>query len=253
MKRLSSWRFLCWSCCFRLCGSFRQIVPTRYVFTALQMSNTSTKPSKVRILGLHGAEGDKDSFAELLGIWNQQLDSLELQSVTIDGPTRRGQGYAWWHLEPGERSSTVSSYPGFEKSQALVLEAMEGHGPFDFVVGHSQGAILLTALLATQALPRHPRRGYILNGVAWPNPYTESLEQLSSNALTDVHVLIIVGKQDRINPLEQALRVRDALTNAGAKVTLLEHPHGHSVPTRPDGTFDRVADWLVQHSVESKI
>ena len=59
----------------------------------------------------------------------------------------------------------------------------------DIIFGHSQGAILTAALLSihdklwkTPAISSSTDRpmGYILNGVAWPNPYKDSLKSLAT-------------------------------------------------------------------------
>ena len=112
----------------------------------------------------------------------------------------------------------------------------------DLVVAHSQGAILTTALLALRRLGDmerpHPALGYVLNGVAWPNPMTNDLEALRlpqrkmslSTSSQPPRVLMIVGRRDAMNPPEQATRVRDALTRAGFDVTFLQHDGGHAVP-----------------------
>lgn len=169
--------------------------------------------------------------------------SSQKESIrAAQAPFPKDSGFCWWKMPPGVRSSTATVYEGYDTSQKLALDAWKEETP-DLVVGHSQGAILLAALLANQAIAHHPRVGYIFNGVAWPNPYTQKLESLSSTSLERVRILLIVGQQDRINPPEQALRLQDALTQAGADVQRLDHPGGHAIPTEED-VVAKVRSWI---------
>jgi predicted esterase len=176
-------------------------------------------------------------------IWRTALtesNSIDLELTAIQAPAPKGDGYAWWSMPDGVRSFTAERYDGFEESASAVLKAMQ-ECDFDLVVGHSQGAILTTALLALNKIPRHPPRGYILNGVAWPNPYTKELESLQLQE----SVLMIVGATDEMNPPKQAMRVKSALQQAGCLVTVVNHSGGHSVPVDMNETLETILQWIV--------
>jgi predicted esterase len=148
-------------------------------------------------------------------------------------------------MPPFVRSFNATHYEGFNESSALVLETIASTRP-DLVVGHSQGSILIAALLAVQSIPVHPRLGYVLNGVAWPNPYTTELEGLlSSGALGGVRVLVLSGERDAINPPDQARRVAEALERAGADVTVVSHPGGHAIPAEDAAAaLEEIRAWI---------
>jgi predicted esterase len=209
-------------------------------------SEETTRKTTVRVLALHGSGGTADSFAETLREWNRFLKKdagTVLDVIAIQAAIHKDDGFCWWSMPPGVRSFNAQSYTGFEESSRLVLEPLSST-QYDLVVGHSQGAILLTALLALDKVPRHPAIGYLLNGVAWPNPYTAELEslQLSEEA---PRVLILHGANDKMNPLEQGQRVADALEKAGCSVQVRQHPAGHAVPTPQDEeTLSEVATWI---------
>ena len=175
------------------------------------------------------------------------MDSAELLSLlnitTVTGHVPKEDGFSWWELGPGERSYNADCYNGFEQSQSLVLDALllqqEQDMPYDIIFGHSQGAILLSALLALNVITEHPTIGYIFNGVAWPNPYSLEFESVSLAMShqrqqypvgTKIRVLILIGERDHINPPVQAYRVVSALRNAGCDVTVIVHPNGHAIP-----------------------
>jgi predicted esterase len=148
--------------------------------TGASTSEQST-PLRLRVLLLHGSGGTADGFTEIMQHWREAAaatssitsitQQMDLEFTAIQAPCVKEDGYSWWSMPPGIRSFTADSYEGFDESTERVLHAMQQQDPpFDLVVGHSQGAILATALLALGKIPQHPRGGYILNGVAWPNP-----------------------------------------------------------------------------------
>jgi predicted esterase len=233
---------------------------------ALQMSSTSNQEvEKLRVLALHGSEGNGREFTQRLKAL--QADVLECQGVqleitALDAPFPKANGFSWWTMPPGVRSFAAEEYEGFDTSVAKVLdlwqppasssppENQQQPSPFDLVVGHSQGAIFLAALLALDQVPYHPSKGYILNGVAWPNPYSTQLTSLRLNttgtATAPPRVLFVMGERDRVNPLTSAEQLRDGLYFAGFDVATLMHPGGHSFPTQRDDTITAITRWLLQ-------
>ena len=203
----------------------------------------------LRILALHGSEGNAESMKQVLEDWQDYIDSqkdrdpVQLDVTTLQAPFSKGSGYAWWLMDPGFRSFTATSYHGFEESAVLVTDEIVQNGPFDLIMGHSQGAILLTALLATERLIA-PR--VLLNGVAWPNPFTSDLCQLTKLS-SPPDIMLLIGDADRINPPEQAARVEKALKDRGCSVTTIHHPRGHSVPNHGSDpvTVKSAIEWML--------
>jgi predicted esterase len=232
------------------------------------VEDTMDTSKQFQILALHGSGGTGSSMIDTLQEWNKNmiLDSgntdednvttLHMNITTVTAQNPMDNGYSWWKLGPGERSFNADSYQGFDASRELVLKTFENQSqPYDIIFGHSQGAILITALLALNVIPHHPRIGYILNGVAWPNPYSLELESVqlqrnqqqseSSMNTEKIRVLMIVGDRDTINPPEQAYRVVAALEKAGCNVTVVSHPNGHSVPVQHGTpTWKSITQWI---------
>ena len=207
-------------------------------------------PSKVlRVLALHGSTGTGSTFArQLESFFRQELleekyNHTHLEVVAPDAPfaNDQGGGFSWWIMPPGVRSYNAMEYPGFETSAALVWNVyQQQQQSFDVIVAHSQGAILITALLALEQFQHcHPPRGYVLNGVAWPNPYTKQLQLLhchdtdqDATSSCAARILLVTGQQDRINPPETQAKVRTALEQAaGLHVHQIVHSGGHGLPT----------------------
>ena len=163
-------------------------------------------------------------------------------------------------------------------SEQLVMDKVSNS---DIIFGHSQGAILISALLSihdklwkTPAISSSTDRpmGYILNGVAWPNPYKDSLKSLvtqqqqqyqqnsetnnSSNVSSLPRMLFIMGKEDNINPIESAMQVNDAYQKANFNVSIVNHDRGHSVPVGKDEdsvrALDEIVSWIVDIAQEKR-
>ena len=122
---------------------------------------------------------------------------------------------------------------------------------YDVVLGHSQGAILMSALLALHKELRQRDCRFILNGVALPNPHKDTLESLKEARAGSPgpEVLFVMGKADKINPIESARAVHDAFRVANFETQIVTHEGGHSVPfgNNDDSlrALEEIADWIL--------
>ena len=207
---------------------------------------SSSSSTKLRVLAFHGSEGTGLEFSVRLYPLREELlkANVDLQITAISAPFNRGHGYAWWTMAEGVRSFTADEYIGFQESADIVLKAFSLVTP-DLVVGHSQGAILIAALLAQNLIPRHPRRGYVLNGVAWPNPYGQQLFDLQLAENIQPRILFVMGEQDTINPLESAKQVRERLEVSGCIVATHTHSGGHAIPSDEE-SIQAMAAWVLR-------
>ena len=201
----------------------------------------------VQVLALHGSEGNGTHFIQQL---EPLMDSLsrhhiELLFISITAPFAKGSGFAWWTMPPGVRSFAAKEFEGFETSASLVLDVMNEIGPFDVVLGHSQGAIMIAALLALKRISVHPRMGYILNGVAMPNPYRKELESLKVEDSVAPRVLFVFGENDKINPLEIGEEVKSYMVQAGFATSTCYHPGGHSVPVNDENALQTISKFVI--------
>jgi predicted esterase len=219
----------------------------------------------VRILALHGKGGTGASFERSLEPLVAALnDTCTAICFDWDFPTApyslgpdESAGRAWWELPAGERSFTASKYIGYDKSAERIEDKLRLGDGYDVVIGHSQGAILLAALFATnrmESVIRHPT-AFIFNGAAIPNPFKGSLVgiQLSPEIAKQSDALFVVGHDDRINPPDGAIIVRDCLQRGGMKVETISHPGGHSFPVRDDEALNSVVDWIIDTVVKYKV
>mmetsp|Transcript_17105 Transcript_17105/g.24995 ORF Transcript_17105/g.24995 Transcript_17105/m.24995 type:complete len:287 (-) Transcript_17105:218-1078(-) len=201
--------------------------------------------NSLKILGLHGKGGSGPSFNQVLSSFSKELQ------IECECPTAPFPGGKWWDQVPnGSRSYNAEAYEGYEASASMVRELLDrGHSgeAYDIAFGHSQGAILLASMMANGDFGNRTPKALILNGVAWPNPYADAIQNLRAPDLgpeTPIRALFIVGQNDDINPPEGAIRVRDCFQTAGVQVTTIEHPGGHSVPTQNIEAMNAIAQWI---------
>lgn len=208
-----------------------------------------------KVLVLHGKYDNGSNFRRTLQPLKKLLEeknsnrNWEWTFLTAPYQIRKkdssNEKFEWWTLKPGERSFTATEYGGFDASAKMVIQELP---KYDFCIGHSQGAILLTSLLAQSSSLPILRGGYIWNGAAWPNPFNDQLESLSAytEQQKNQNGLVIVGDNDDINPPEGALRVRDLLTNIGMEISTLHHKGGHSVPISDDVALQSIISWMLK-------
>lgn len=218
----------------------------------LSSNNTTT----LKVLALHGSGGTAEEFPGRLVALNKALafqstdgDKIELDITAIQAPFVKESGFSWWTMPPGVRSFNAKEYTGFEESATKVLDVWE-NGKFDLVLGHSQGAILVGALLALKRTPYHPPGGYVMNGVSFPNPYAEELESLDldDDGNGAPRILFLLGKRDQIAPNPTGEKLRDLLKKGGFDVTSCYHERGHGFPEEDVGskTMKTISEWIVQ-------
>jgi hypothetical protein len=165
-----------------------------------------------------------------------------------------------------------TQYEGFEESERMVIDGIfpksnNDRCAYDIILAHSQGAILMSAILSMRERLWNGGGGgrpygYILNGCAWPNPYGYSLSSMADGRISGIiddddddpssslpRVLFIMGREDVINPIDSAMRVHDAHRDAKFDASIVMHDGGHSVPMGKDGDSARalgeVVDWIV--------
>ena len=200
-------------------------------------------PGPSSTLFLHGKSNDGPSFRTKMAPF---LDELSAVSPSWNGhfvtSPFRGE---WWSLPPGIRSGQASEYPGFEESQNLVLKEIEERSPTT-LLGQSQGAILLFAMIANGVLTTF-EGDVILNGIQYPKPFEELIEGLASKGskMFKGRVLLVVGDSDEISPPEGASRCAEKLKILCEDVQLCRHKGGHSVPIHDEGAKERMLQYCL--------
>ncbi|KAJ3589575.1 hypothetical protein NHX12_010420 [Muraenolepis orangiensis] len=201
----------------------------------------------LRILCIHGYRQDGRSFREKTGALRKLLKKqVELVYMTAphhvtqvcsagggseSGASEDQDSRGWWFSDPQARSfSAQQKCPeslGLDDSVAAVRAAAEELGPFDGVLGFSQGAALVAMLCALQEQhPRDPQLGFrfaIL--VAGFRSACEEHRGFYGTPLS-IPSLHVFGLDDRV--------ISDAMSRellpAFLDPEVMTHPGGHFVP-----------------------
>mmetsp|Transcript_56395 Transcript_56395/g.167854 ORF Transcript_56395/g.167854 Transcript_56395/m.167854 type:complete len:232 (+) Transcript_56395:29-724(+) len=210
--------------------------PPAFVLAAAGLAMAAASAPRPRLLCFPGKASTGAGFAQRLEQLNDVADL-----VCVDAPHAQGGGYSWWLLPPGERSFTTPVFEGWDDTVAYVRKVWAEQGPFDGMLGFSQGAILIAALAAIGVLRRPDSddggaealrpKFLLLGGAAVPGPFRAELAALRESGAGGValRTLHVVGAADDVNPPEGAREVASAL---GGEIW--EHPGRHDLPTDGD-------------------
>ncbi|CAK9156251.1 unnamed protein product, partial [Ilex paraguariensis] len=192
---------------------------------------------KPRILCLHGFRTSGEILKRLVGRWPETLlERLDL--VFTDAPyPAQGKSdvegifdppyYEWFQSSQG-----FTEYYNFEECLEFLEDYMMKHGPFDGLLGFSQGAILSSALPGMQiekvALTKVPKIKFviIISGAKFGG-YKFGLPKLAANAFSSpvqCPSLHLIGDMDFLK--EEGI----ALLESFVDPVVIHHPKGHTIP-----------------------
>jgi predicted esterase len=208
----------------------------------------SLPPSaKLKILCLHGYAQNADFFRQRTGSLRKNLKSTcdfhfldapheataSFLTADADGDGR-GKNLGWWNSAGDkERPALSKTYVGLDESLALARQTIADHGPFDGVLGFSQGATL-AALLCLAAHPAPPPVRFAVLCAGFM-PRDSSLEPLVGALdgapprqllLPTLHVM---GEGDQLVPIASSQRLSDCFAPELKAVHV--HEGGHFLPS----------------------
>ncbi|XP_051972032.1 esterase OVCA2-like [Xyrauchen texanus] len=201
----------------------------------------------LRILCIHGYRQNSNTFREKTGALRKLLKK-QVELVYISAPHQvpaikhetnqeleKGGGdedqRGWWFSDVQARSFNANqeceSSLGLEDSLEAVKIAVKELGPFDGILGFSQGAALVAMLCALQEHKLEPDFNFrfaIL--VAGFRSVCSQHQRFYKGPAITIPSLHVFGQDDRVIPEQMS---RDLLpTFDGAQI--LVHPGGHFVP-----------------------
>eukprot|EP00443_Scrippsiella_acuminata_P072123 CAMPEP_0115449414 /NCGR_PEP_ID=MMETSP0271-20121206/41000_1 /TAXON_ID=71861 /ORGANISM="Scrippsiella trochoidea, Strain CCMP3099" /LENGTH=224 /DNA_ID=CAMNT_0002875577 /DNA_START=33 /DNA_END=704 /DNA_ORIENTATION=- len=170
-------------------------------------------------------------------------DEKKVYAVVKQAFTRHKKYYEWYNA-----SDDKTEYRRLDETIAYLERMLEQKGPFDGLVGFSQGgslAHLMAYLQATgQAFTRHPPFKFIvilssrrsratIHQPLWQAPPPKNLPK----------AIVFYGGKDKACPVEDAKKLIETLPGA-EEVYLPESDH--RVPTLPEAEGGRLLDFLRQ-------
>jgi pimeloyl-ACP methyl ester carboxylesterase len=202
----------------------------------------------LRLLCLHGFVQNGNVFSERTGSLRKATKSV-CEWAFVDAPHSAkgafpesesslsdadgGDPLGWW--TSGEnctasdgtwvRPSVSRAAVGFDESLDLLRSVLHLQGPFDGVLGFSQGAAMAAQLLAAE--PARLRFGILIAGFL---PFDERLSaNVQSAAPLPQNVMSVHGSADALVSRDRALALHGCFGGPGC--VLYEHDRGHGVPS----------------------
>lgn len=201
----------------------------------------------LRVLCLHGKGSNPQRFASQLQPLVRYLGPrASFEWLQAPYPLEPDvDTFQWWLLPEGQRSFEAEHYMGATESIAMVDSEITRR-QIDVVIGHSQGSMLLAALLAQRfqkvsppvasQQQVQPRFGAILSSPAWPRPYASKIAALSDSSpipqQLHLHCVFTVGAKDTINPPTHTREIAHHFRHRCGETSchILEHRGGHVLP-----------------------
>lgn len=194
----------------------------------------------LKILVLHGYRQSAQTCKEKLGAFRKGLKKLPLEFVYITAPNKipseggdiaineGSNEFGWWFSTENDTYDPLSPSEiskGYEESLELVKTTFADKGPFDGILGFSQGSCLLSVLCALREQGCLDFKFAILVAGFKSRSLGHSVYY---NAPITCPTLHVFGDTDRVIPKENSEELLQYFTNA----TILNHPGGHFVPTQ---------------------
>ncbi|XP_020585135.1 esterase AGAP003155-like [Phalaenopsis equestris] len=205
-----------------------------------------------RFLCLHGFRtSGKIMRTQVMGKWPKSVtDNLDL--FFADAPFSAGgksevEGlfdppyYEWFQFNKGLTEYGFTEYINFDECLAYIEDLMIKHGPFDGLMGFSQGAALSAALPGLQAkgfaLKRVPqvKNVVIIGGAKLPSPV---VAEKAFGAKIKCPSLHFIGELDFLK------EHGEALLDEFVDPVVLRHPRGHTVPRLDDKSLEVVLGYI---------
>ncbi|KAL5820037.1 hypothetical protein ACOSQ3_024005 [Xanthoceras sorbifolium] len=211
---------------------------------------------KPRILCLHGFRTSGAILKKQIGKWPQTLlQNLDLHFLDAPFPAKGKSDvegifdppYFEWYRS----NQDFTEYENFEESIAYIGDYMEMHGPFDGLLGFSQGAFISAAVPGMQtegvALTKAEKIKFVIiisgakfGGIKFGQP------KLAANAFSSpIHCpsLHFIGEADFLK--QGGVDLMQSFVNP----VVIYHPKGHTVPKLDEKSLQTMVSFIetIQH------
>lgn len=187
--------------------------------TAFAMCATSGTGGQQRLLALHGYRQNAAVFRAKTGAMRRALRGVA-ELVYIDAPHLSGDdgGRAWWHS-----NDDGSRYAGMQDSLEHIATTVEERGPFDGVLGFSQGAVFASLLAAHPTTRHHWRYSVLISGFPARDAAVKDADWYQVVEKPSLHVY---GENDKLVPPQFSALLADRFASSQRHV----HAGGHLPP-----------------------
>ena len=215
------------------------------------MASTTTK--KRRVAALHGRGGSSNSFSNFLQkLVSETRETLEW--TFLDGPIdegkmhnftggENGKALAWWVLPANTRTYNAEFLDGIEES----CERVQKEGPFDCLIGFSQGATLSSVLCARKCGCDGETKQFesvVLVSGARPG-VGEEWERVQKEARFGAKKsLHVIGETDAIIPKALGFELAECFGGVEFGSGIVTHGRGHIVPIDDEKIVKKIIETL---------
>lgn len=173
-------------------------------------------------------------------------DPAEREKLAKLGNEETEGAYAWWRFDPEKKE-----FVGLDSTLAMIKELLETEGPFDGVMGFSQGGGLAAILASLLERPNslletsHPpfKFAVIFSGFRSYFPR----HNFVYDPPIKTPMLHVIGKVD---PIVTPERSQD-LVECSAHAEVLNHPGSHFVPSAA-AYKSKVTDFVLAHTMSRR-
>uniref|UniRef100_A0A914W0G6 Serine hydrolase FSH domain-containing protein n=1 Tax=Plectus sambesii TaxID=2011161 RepID=A0A914W0G6_9BILA len=206
------------------------------------MSTPNAPNSKLKILCLHGYRQNDAAFREKTGslrkIFKKYADFVFITAphkptIPEDALSDNGEGNpdprGWWFSRPDQHFSSkdvTDLSTGFNESVEFIMDVVETQGPFDGLLGFSQGAAmasLFCALRESKEIALPLKFVILVAGFHSKSSAHAALNQVKIT-LPSLHIM---GETDKVIPIEMSRELSQSYNHS----VIVIHQGGHFVPT----------------------
>lgn len=219
-----------------------------------------------KLLFLHGFLQNRKVFSEKSSGIRKLLKKANVQCDYIDGPVLLEKKDLPFEMDDEKWKATVdaqlnrawfyhseiSSKLDVTKGIETVVNHIKENGPYDGIVGFSQGAALSTIITnkITELIPDHPefKISVIISGYSFTEQdpskpeghlrITEKYQQsFAPTPEMKTKIILIYGESDQAVPCVRSKYLASIFKNVlddADQVKTYEHPGGHMVPNKKD-------------------
>ncbi|CCF60117.1 hypothetical protein KAFR_0J00490 [Kazachstania africana CBS 2517] len=222
-----------------------------------------------KLLFLHGFLQNGKIFSEKSSGIRKLLKKASIQCDYIDGPVQLEKKDLPFEMDDERWQAVLDSQTNrswfyhseiskeLDLTEAIqtVVNHIKENGPYDGIVGFSQGAALASIInnKITELIPSHPefKTSVIISGYSFTEPDPENKSQLviaekfkdsfTPKADSKTKMIFIYGASDVAVPNVRSKYLKDIYSAAASseedpkeRVKAFEHPGGHMVPNKKD-------------------
>lgn len=196
---------------------------------------------KLRVLCIHGYRQNATTFRERTGALRKLLKK-HVDFIFLSAPhvipeqenlarPEEEQERGWWFSKADNSYYALERTDfciGFEASVDTVITAFKEHGPFDGILGFSQGAAFLPILgVIKQRDPSGPIQfKFALLVAAFKSLVTPHAQYYGASSPLDIPSFHMIGTTDAVIPAQHS----EDLAAMCTSTTIYRHDGGHYIP-----------------------